>query len=327
MRQSESFRPHPLLWSGHLQTLAGAWFPAPRARRSFARQHQVLLPDGDRLVLHDDRPAVWAAGCPVAVLLHGLCGSAESPYLVRIAAKLNLVGLRTFRVDLRGCGAGHGLAVHPYHAGRSDDLAAVVEFVAAACPGSSIVIAGFSLGGNILLKWLGEQGGTSTTAAVVRAAAVNPPVDLQMCTEHLATFWGGLYDRHFARLLCRQIRTTPHWQDALPAAWSRRPPRRLVEFDEGFTAPRAGFVSAADYYHQCSAARVAEKVSVPTLVLSSSDDPLIPAHTLTQQCWPECVRLLLSAHGGHLGYIGRTRGDDPDRNWMDWRIVEWLTMA
>ncbi|MGE3999660.1 MAG: YheT family hydrolase [Planctomycetaceae bacterium] len=318
------FEPHPLLWNGHLQTLAAAWLTGRVRLDRAAREHRVPLADGDRLVVHEDCPTAWQPPDPAAVMLHGLCGSAASSYMSRIAGKLIQAGQRTFRVDMRGCGAGHGLAAHPYHAGRSDDLAAVVEFVAGLCPASPIVLVGFSLGGNILLKWLGEQG-TNPPQVVTRAVAVNPPVDLQTCTNHLSSFWGGFYDRHFAWLLCRQIRNTPHWRAALPAAWSAGRPRRLVDFDETFTAPRAGFGSAADYYHHSSAARVIDRIAVPTLVLASCDDPVIPVHTLQQQPWPGCVQLHVAPRGGHLGYIARSSGRDPDRHWMDWRVVDWLT--
>jgi predicted alpha/beta-fold hydrolase len=318
------FEPHPLLRNCHLQTLIGAWFfgTAPAGTGSTVT-HRVVLPDGDQLVVHEDRPVQWQPPDPVAVLLHGLCGSAESPYMARIACKLNARGRRTFRVNWRGAGAGHGLARHAYHAGRSDDLAAVVDYVHALAPHSPITAAGFSLGGNILLKWLGESSDASSPL-VSRAAAVNPPLDLQLCTAHLSTIWGGWYDRHFAKLLYQYVCRTPHWREAMPAAWSTRRPRRLVDFDDQFTAPRAGFASAADYYDRCSAARVISQIACPTLILSSRDDPLVPVGIFETLELPECVRLHLAACGGHLGYISRTAGTDPDRLWMDWRVVDWL---
>lgn len=318
------FVPHPLLRNGHVQTLVAAWMIRRQASLPATTQHRLLLSDGDQLVLHDDGPTDWQPGDPVAVLLHGLCGSAASTYMSRIAFRLNERGHRTFRVDMRGCGTGHGLARRPYHAGRSDDLAEVIAYVGTLCPLSPLSAAGFSLGGNILLKYLGEQQGMSANS-LTRAVAVNPPADLQLCTDHLSTIWGGLYDRHFARLLFQHVRETPHWHAEIPSEWTVRRPRRLIEFDERFTAPRAGFASAADYYHRCSAARVIEQIDVPTLVLSSRDDPLVPVSILEDLDWPASVRLLISHGGGHLGYISRAPGNDPDRNWMDWRVVNWLT--
>ncbi len=320
----EPFEPHLLLWNGHMQTLAAAWLGDNRAPSPSSDEHRIQLADGDQLVIHDNQPADWQPTGPATVLLHGLCGSATSAYMARIADKLNQRGQRTFRVDMRGCGAGQDLAKRPYHAGRSDDLAAAVAYVRDLCPASPLHAVGFSLGGNILLKWLGEQHEASS-GPVTRAIAVNPPIDLQRCTDHLTTACRGFYDRHFAKLLFQHVRETHHWRIQLPAAWSARRPRRLLEFDELFTAPRAGFASAADYYHHCSAARVIERINVPTLILSSRDDPLVPVGTLENQDWPECVRLHFAPRGGHLGYIGRSSSNDPDRNWMDWRVVDWLT--
>ncbi|MBX3438464.1 MAG: alpha/beta fold hydrolase [Planctomycetaceae bacterium] len=319
----QPFEPHPLLRSGHLQTLAAAWLAGKSSVGEGTVTHRVRLNDGDEIVLHDDRPAEWKPVDPVTIMLHGLCGSATSHYMTRIARKLHARGQRTIRVDMRGCGAGHGLSTRPYHAGRSDDLAQIVDWVIDRCPSSPLFVVGFSLGGNITLKWLGEQG-CAGASRVMRAVAVNPPVDLQLCTNHLKTIWGGLYDRHFARLLFQHVQETTHWRATIPAEWSTRRPRRLIEFDELFTAPLAGFASAADYYHRASAARVVKQIAVPTMVLSSRDDPLIPIGTLEGQDWPECIRLQFAERGGHLGYIGRASGSDPDRNWMDWRVINWL---
>ncbi len=318
------FEPHPLLRNGHLQTLAAAWLTGTNTEGLSGSQHIVRLSDGDQLAIHDNEPESWTPTDPVTVLLHGLCGSSTSNYMCRIAGKLNDRGQRTFRINLRGCGDGQGMARRPYHAGRSDDLAAVVESVRSLCPQAPISVVGFSLGGNILLKWLGEAA-TSLPDNLTRAVAVNPPADLQVCTNSLATLWGGFYDRHFAKLLHQHALETPHWHGYLPEDWSSRRPKRVLEFDEKLTAPVAGFASASDYYHQCSATRVIGDIRVPTLILTSRNDPLVPVSVLETLPLPESVQLHVAPSGGHLGYIGRGRGVDPDRYWMDWRVIDWLT--
>ncbi len=318
------FEPHPLLRNGHMQTIAAAWLPGATNDGMSATQHIVELPDGDQLVIHDDEPEAWSPDDPVTVLLHGLCGSSVSSYMSRIARKLNARGQRTFRVNLRGCGDGLGLARMPYHAGRSEDLAAVVEYVCSLCPQASLSTVGFSLGGNIVLKWLGEAA-TTMPANVDRAVAVNPPADLQRCTESLATPWGSFYDRHFAKLLHQQALETLRWHDYIPEEWSSRRPKRVLEFDELVTAPVAGYASAADYYQRCSAARVIGDIRVPTLILTSRNDPLVPIDTIEGLTLPDSVHLHVAPSGGHLGYISRGGGNDPDRHWMDWRVIDWLT--
>lgn len=318
------FRPHPFLWGGHSQTVLATFVAGSPSGLPATTQHRVDLPDGDQLVLHDDTADGWQWGAPVALLVHGMCGSSESSYMKRIARKLTARGLRTFRLDLRGCGAGLGLARLPYHAGRSDDLQTTAEMIHRLAPGSPLVAAGFSLGGSILLKWLGEQA-AKLPSPVMRAMAVNPPLNLESCTDHVRLSYGGLYDRHFARLLCQQALSTPHWHDQSPLSRAARRPRRIVDFDELFTAPLAGYESARDYYRKCSAEPVVRRINVPTLILSAQDDPLVPSHTLQNINRPDCVKLHIAEGGGHLGYISRS-GNDPDRYWMDWRVVDWLTV-
>src|SRR4029079_7213602 len=120
------FQTHPLVLGGHLQTLAGVYLRGS-AKPYRAAQHRVTVSDDDKVVLHDDCPVGWQAGGRTALLLHGLSGCYSSHYMERIASKLNDAGVRTFRKDLRGGGAGARLARLPYHSGRSDDAAAALH--------------------------------------------------------------------------------------------------------------------------------------------------------------------------------------------------------
>ncbi|TXT36583.1 MAG: alpha/beta hydrolase fold protein, partial [Planctomycetota bacterium] len=168
------FRSHWTLSGGHRQTLAGVFFPGRLPDERAVVRH-IPLPDGDTLIVHDDSPVDWASHGPVAVMLHGLAGCHRSSYLVHMAAMLNARGVRTFRMDLRGCGAGFGLALKPYNAGCSDDVLAVLRAITEWCPNSSVSLLGFSLGGNIVLKLLGETP-ERVPAELVHAAAINPPI-------------------------------------------------------------------------------------------------------------------------------------------------------
>ena len=315
------FRQHPLVRGGHLQTLAGVFLPGAKHPYQ-AEQRQVLLADGDRIVLHDDRPAGWQAGDRTALLIHGLAGCYQSPYMQRIAAKLVERSVRVFRMDLRGCGAGFGLARMPYHAGRSEDAGAALGAIAEHCPGSPTTIVGFSLGGNIALKLLGELG-NSSCGGLDSAAAVCPPIDLQAAVERMALPLNRPYDRHFVRLLIRQLNERRRVLPDAPAANFARPPRGLFEFDDRYTAPVSGFGTAADYYRQASSLRLAAAIRRPTLVIGSRDDPLAPWRPFLHLAGLPHLQLEITERGGHLGFISR-RGLDPDRRWIDWRIVEWV---
>jgi uncharacterized protein len=321
MGQLPEFRPHPFVRGGHAQTLVGNFLPGRRVPYRAVR-HSVRLDDGDTIVLHDDVPVGWRAGGPAALLVHGLAGSHLSPYMVRVAARLADAGVRPFRMDLRGCGAGAGLARLPYHAGRSADVLAALVHIGRLCPGAPLRLIGFSLGGNIVLKLLGETP-RELPGRLDRAVAVNPCIDLAACVAALERPVLAIYDRHFLRLLYRQVVRAARPNGGAGFRWPRRP-RCIRDFDDLYTAPVSGFGTADDYYARCSAARFIGGIRVPTLVIASRDDPLVPVRSFEELMPPSAVRLHLADSGGHLGYIARP-GIDPDRRWMDWRVLEWIT--
>lgn len=327
------------LRGAHRQTVAASYWFGDLPAYS-AHPHQVVLDDGDIVVVHDDCPAAWQPGGPAALLMHGLNGSHQSPLLVRIADKLTRRGVRVFRWDQRGCGAGRGLARYPYHAGRSDDLAGVIRHVVRWCqsrPGALppdrprrgvhpfLNLLGVSLSGNILLKYLGEDP-SRIPAEVVQAIAVNPPIDLNVSVQALRGTLTRWYARHFVDLMVRDVLQRRHLRpDApMPENWAR--PRGLIEFDDWYTAPVSGFASAREYYNRCSAAQFMSQIQTPTTVITSSDDPMIPLTMFTANLdsWSPHLRLAVARGGGHVGYFAR-RGIDPDEFWLDWRIVELMT--
>jgi hypothetical protein len=316
-----SFRPHPLLRNGHLQTLAGVFLPGPLPDYS-AAQHRVTLDDGDQIILHDDCPADWPAGGQTALLMHGLGGCHQSVYMRRIADKLRARKVRAFRMDLRGCGAGVELARLPYHSGRSADAVAALRYIANLCPGSPVAMIGFSLSGNIALKLAGELS-SATPANLQSVMAVCPPIDLSACSQWISRWRNRVYDRYFAKLLHRQLDErrvrAPH---AAVVDFIRRP-KQLREIDDWFTAPVCGFGTAENYYRECSSAPLLPEIRLPTLILAAADDPLVPLHSLANLPRSRSTTLRVARHGGHLGFIG-ARSGDPDRRWLDWRVVEWV---
>jgi len=305
-----------------LQTLYATLRPLQRVIAGTV-QRKLRFSDGDFAVLHDDRPDEWRRGDHVAVLLHGLAGCHSSGYMVRTAARLMARNVRVFRMDHRGCGAGRMLASNPYHAGRIQDLEAAIRMLERLCPGSPISIAGFSLSANLLLRYLGDDP-PNLPLSLYRAVAVCPPIDLQHCVEKLSeTRAGQRYDWYFARQLVTHIANTPQWRDDLPLALAQRPPRRLFDFDELYTAPASGFESAEHYYQTASARDHIRNIQVHTTVLVSEDDPLVSWSPWKNVRLPQNITLCVTQHGGHLGFVGR-RGSDPDNRWMDWRVVDWL---
>ena len=309
--------------NSHVQTICGGLLSA-RVQFHGTVQRKVQVPDGDLVILHDDQPDAWKHGDLAVILLHGLSGCHGSSYMMRIASKLNARNVRTFRMDHRGCGAGFGLANNPYHAGRVEDLQSAIDAVACLTPESPIALVGFSLSGNLVLRYLGDLS-LHHSHNLLRAVAVSPPVDLEFSVRELWKSRIGLqYDWYFTRRLINQIAQSGQWREDLPLAREKRMPRRLYDFDDLFTAPASGFSSAEDYYQFASARDWLDNIRVPTTILASRDDPLVSVEPLLKRNDTLDVTLCLTEHGGHLGFFGR-RNRDPDGRWMDWRIVEWLT--
>jgi predicted alpha/beta-fold hydrolase len=317
-----AFRPHPLFRGGHVQTIVGCYLPWRKVPYQ-ATQHLIELADGDKLVLHDDCPLQWQAGDPVAIMLHGLGGSHLSGYMRRGVVKLGARGIRVFRLDLRGCGAGFLHARHTIHAGRSDDAAAALSFVRSLCPNSSVHMAGFSIGANILLKMAGEMAG-DPPPELASVLAVAPPIDLVECSHNIQRGTNRIYDRSFVTGLLKHLERR---EKLVPGALTRKfqsRPRRLLDFDDQFTAPLAGYADAFDYYQRASAGPLLRNISVPTLIVTAASDPIVPVTAFERASYSETTDLVITPCGGHLGFIG-DGGIDPDRRWLDWRVVEWMT--
>lgn len=313
------FVPHPLLRGGHRQTLAAAWGPsAPQTYQ--ARRFDLLLSDGDQLAIHDDQPSRWQTGDPVAILLHGLGGCHLSSYITRLQFRLNQRDVRTWRVDQRGFG--HSTSCqHLGHAGRSEDVQQAVEAVMRQAPGSPIWLYGFSMGGNLVLKATG-QWGSDAPHALSAVAAVAPPIDLLTCAENMKVGWNRLYSRRFVKRLMKCFQAHQQRGAFIDVDFSQWP-RDLMELDDRFTAPLSGYEGALEYYHANSSVRWLNQIRVPTLILGASDDPVVPS-SMFRIGHPSQVRIHLTQHGGHVGFFAKTNNSDPDRCWLDWRLVEWL---
>lgn len=314
------FRPLPLLGNPHVQTVLGAVLDGPPARLQ-SQPRQVALPDGDRLVVHDSVPPGWQPGDRVAVLLHGLGGSHQSGHVRRVALRLLRRGVRALRMDLRGCGAGAALARRTYNAACSDDVRAVAAAVARWAPGSPLGLAGFSLGGNIVLKLAGEAA-TDPVPNLERVVAVAPPIDLEGSSALLARPQNRLYDRHFVRSLIEQVRLqSSYFPDLPPVRFPRNTTVRV--FDELFTAPRGGFASALDYYRRAAAGPLVPRIRVPTLLVTSRDDPFITIEAFETLVAPPHVVVQILPRGGHLGFLGWDGAGGI--RWAERRVVDWLT--
>ena len=326
------FVPHPLLRGFHRQTLVAALLRGERWRPQPPSEPLVVTVDVEtRLLLR----ASWQAraDAPVCVLVHGLGGSADSAYMLGTARKAYAAGFHVVRMNLRGAGEGATLAARPYHSGITGDMAAVLAFLASRRRGPCVV-AGFSLGGNVVLRLAGLEG-AAFASRVVALAAVSPAVDLSACADALdGDPAARLYRDAFVRELLAMARGFAERGTGRRELAALGRPRTLRAFDHGWTAPIHGFASAEDYYRQASALSLLPRIAVPTLVIQAADDRLVPAAPLATLALPDTSPLqrMVVEHGGHCAFIAAHRSlqagrPDVDRMWAENRVVRFLADA
>jgi predicted alpha/beta-fold hydrolase len=285
-----------------------------------AAERLVLLPDGDRIAIHDTCPPRWRSGDPIAVLVHGLGGCHASMHLVRQAYRLLRRGVRVVRLDLRGVGRGERLSRRTYNAACSDDVRCAAEVVCREHPDSSLFLIGFSLGGNIVLKLAGEVA-ERPLPNLRRVAAVSPPIDMVRCAELLALPRNRIYERYYVRLVVRQARQHDrHFPDLPRVRFPKRMTMRL--FDDLHTAPRGGFADALDYYRQSSSLPLISRIEVPTYILTARDDPFIAPESF-EGLRGKHLEVEIADRGGHMGFLGADGAGGI--RWAERRVEAWLT--
>jgi uncharacterized protein len=276
------------------------WRRAPLA----GERLRFPLGDGDALAASLGRPA-REEGRPLVVMIHGLTGCEDSLYMLRTGAMLLRAGYPVLRLNLRGAGPSRPLCRGKYHAGRTADFATVLARLPADLAAHGVAAVGYSLGGNMLLKYLGETGEDSRLRAAVTVSA---PLDLRLTAEGMMRRRNGLYHRYLlARMKAECLAPPADLTEAERAAVRRS--RTVEEFDAAYTAPRHGFASVDDYFERCSAKRFLAGVRTPTLVITALDDPWVPAAQYLAVDWARnpCLRPLLAKSGGHIGFQGRDR--------------------
>jgi uncharacterized protein len=315
----DDFRPLPFLGNAHVQTLLGnLWTGAIGYLPCLERQ--VVLPDGDRLVIHESQPRKERRPSCTAVLIHGLGGSHESGPVQRLARVLVNSGLRVALLDLRGAGCGAAVARRGYHGGCSDDVRAALAEIQSWNPVSPLALIGFSLGGNIALKLAGEAAGRPVPG-LERVAAVAPPIDLERSAALLALPRNRAYEQHFVRALIGQVKRQRRYFPDLPRV--RFPPRTTLRlFDDLYTAPQGGFTDALDYYRRSSSRPLILRIQVRTLILTARDDPFIAAELFENLPRPAHIQVSILAQGGHLGFLGWDGAGGI--RWAERRVADWV---
>jgi uncharacterized protein len=334
----KEFEPHPWLRNAHLMTIAGTFWRRkfPRLPAGEARYFDIepALPEGEPATRSGEPGTQLRADChwqaqprerATLVLVHGLEGSSESGYVLGTAEKAFAAGFNVVRLNQRNCGGTEHLTPDLYHSGRSSDVRAVVEELIGRDRLPEIFAAGFSMGGNLVLKMAGEYG-DAAPAQMRGFAGIAPSFVLGACADALEEPRNFIYQRYFVRKLKRRMRRKA---ELFPERYARRVrdgAMRAIgsvrEFDELITAPCSGFAGAEDYYARASAVNVLRAIRRPTLILTAQDDPFVPYATFER---PELrenpdIFLVATQYGGHCAFIGREGGEE--RFWCEGRIVE-----
>jgi predicted alpha/beta-fold hydrolase len=302
-----TFVPRPFrapLWARnrHVQTLAGK-FLRPTAAFPLRRERWDT-PDGDTLLL-DFADEGIPESAPLVLTLHGLEGSARRPYALLSYEALRRHGVAAVGMNFRSCGGEANRLARSYHSGETGDPRWVLERLHERWPGRTLGALGFSLGGNVLLKLLGDAG--EEALRWVRAAAVvSVPFDLAAGSDELER--GPMlrtYSRHFLKTLVDKVLAKGELVAGHVRLDAVRAARTMRGFDHVATAPLHGFAGAAEYYAACSSAPVLGRIRVPTLVLHSRDDPFLPRAAIPERALasnPAIVPVVLE-HGGHVGFV------------------------
>lgn len=300
----------------HSQTLFSTVFK--RSIPLKLTEEELDLPDGDFVEMVWTEPTTSG---PVVVLFHGMEGSAKSGYAQGILNTVHQLGWQGVVMHFRGCGKKDNRLPRWYHSGDSPDIDFFIQFLQQRFPGRPLAAIGVSLGGNALLKYLGEKGDDSPLSA---AMAISVPFELSNTSFHLTTGFSRLYQRHLVKLVRKKIIDKHKKMPLNIDIEAFKKAKTFYEVDNA-AAKMHGFENADDYYQRASARQFLKSISVPTLILHSENDPFMtPAAIPTQAELSANVTLELTKSGGHVGFV---YGDNPlkPKYWIDQRVQQFLS--
>lgn len=322
------FQPRRFLSNRHLQTLAG----------NYLRREHHLPPPESRLFKVDEQSLVrcechWqldASNEPrrermTVILVHGLEGSSDSHYILGNGAKMWEAGMNVIRMNMRNCGGTERLTPTLYHSGLSGDVAAIVKtLIAEGC--EAIACVGYSMGGNLVLKYAGELG-VNAPPQLKAFIGISPAADLSASSTALNHGINRIYQWHFLERMKARFRRKAELFPDIYSARGLPPIRSVREYDEHIVARYCGFLGAEDYYARAAAARVADSIVVPTLIVHAQDDPFIilTSETRAKMMANPHVELIEPPYGGHCAFLA-ARDLYTDSYWAE-RVVRAFLMA
>jgi uncharacterized protein len=328
----EEFVPRRFMRNGHLQTVAGNYLPRASDLTEGEVQMVEVSPAGDGMISSQVlchchwQPVEVRATRPTAIIVHGLEGSSNSQYVVGNSTKLWHAGCNIVRMNMRNCNGTESLSSTLYHSGLSNDVMAVMKYFVDRHGLQSVSLIGYSMGGNLVLKLVGELG-SAAPRELHSAIGISPAVDLGPSADALHRPINRLYEMKFLHALLRRYRRKaslfPHLYD--PSVATRI--RSLREFDDRVTALYAGFSGADDYYYRAAAARVLDRIAVPTLILHAIDDPFVRITDESREMMRSNpnITLIETEHGGHCAFLAEPdEKSGYDGYWAEHTLLRFL---
>jgi predicted alpha/beta-fold hydrolase len=309
----------PLFRNAHLATLAGNFWPRPKVDQRWPVEAALYRTEPEvQILVHAQRPDDKPKG--EIILIHGLEGSSKSGYMQSMAFAALERGYATHRFHMRGCGGSEHLAVTSYHAGQISDLLAVIR-ERKRLSQAPLILAGYSLGGNVALKLAGELG-PQARDLLAGVIAVSAPIELAAGAEALELPHNRLYQNRFVDRLKARIRRKHLLAPGIYTLEHLSKIRTVIDFDNYYTAPLFGFGTAANYFRTQSSNQFLENIQISTLLIHAKDDPLVPFRIYNHPAFSQNPHLHLVAveHGGHLGFLARNR----PRFWLDEVAMDWV---
>lgn len=308
----------PFFRNPHFSTLAGNFWRRDLDEIRFPVEARFFETEpGVQVLVHSQRPP----DDPVAeiILVHGLEGSSDAGYARSLAQAALKSGFAVHRFNMRSCaGTEHLSGKALYHSGQTSDLLSVLRSIQGRAP---VFLAGFSLGGNVVLKLAGELG-DQANGLVAGVTAVSTPIDLAACARRMEASSNFIYSNRFLKRLKRRIRLKERLTPGIFQLDALDRVKSIYQFDDNFTARAFGFGTADNYYATQSANRFLDRIRIPALLVQSKDDPFIPFDVYNHPAFSNnpWLRLLPVDHGGHLGFVSRSQ----PRFWLDDVLVQWM---
>jgi uncharacterized protein len=310
---TQIYTPPRFLFSPHLETI----FPALTRRidlQPFVRE-RIDTPDNDFL----DLDWLQQGSDKLVIICHGLEGNSQRPYMKGMAKAFFSKGCDVLTWNYRGCSEEMNRRLRFYHSGATDDLNVVVDHAIDHKKYKQVFLIGFSLGGNITLKFLGER---KPRTEIKKAMAISVPMDLKTSCEKISRPSNWIYSYRFLKSLKKKIVTKAVLMPGLDISGIDRI-KTLLQFDNRYTAPLHGFKDAIDYYSRCSSIRFVHEISIPTLIINSQNDPF-----LSKECFPAAqlkdhpyVQLEILLRGGHVGF---SQFNKDGLYWSEQRALEFI---